>query len=234
MAEHPGELHLKMGSMYAEKTTELIRQLLREKASGLAVVYVNYDEDNRNPHDVYSTHNPVLEKNISGTGVIKMYSAHRLADVWQAMLSYDVIGIDEGQFFSDLYEKVLELVEVQGKIVYVAGLDSDKNREQFGQLIELIPIADSYEKLYARCMHCAKNGVRTNAIHTHCKVPSTEQRRIGAMDLYEALCRKCYLSARREDTASAKIQTRPVAEYPLITNNGGGGGDQANTITFWI
>lgn len=193
-----GELHLKMGGMYAEKTTVLIRDLLREKASGLRVAYFNYSEDTRNSEDVYSTHNPVLVKNISSLEQFPLFRVQLLAPIKLVADNFDVFGFDEAQFYPDLYEVVTYLVEECSKIVYVVGLDADKNRNKFGQLLDLIPMADSYEKLYARCMRCAEKGVRTKAIHTLCKIPSMEQKKIGAKDIYEAVCRKCYREAHSQ------------------------------------
>lgn len=37
----------------------------------------------------------------------------------------DVIGIDEAQFFDDLYEFCREAADHDGKIIVVAGLDGD-------------------------------------------------------------------------------------------------------------
>lgn len=190
-----GELHLKMGSMYAEKTTELLRHLLKEKASKQRVAFFNYDKDNRNTEDVYSTHNPILVKNITALQEFPLYKIKTVSEVQPMIDKYDVFGFDEAHFYPDLYNEIVKLVEIYGKIVYVAGLDSDKDRGKFGQLLDLIPIADSYEKLYARCMPCARNGKRVTAIHTVCKIRTDEKEMIGGKDLYEAVCRACYRAA---------------------------------------
>lgn len=179
--------------MYAQKTTLLFGDLLREKASSLRVVYVNYIEDKRNPDDVYSTHNPTLAKNISSLAQFPLLQVRELSTILHDVDKYDVFGIDEGQFYEDLYEVVTYLVNKCNKIVYVTGLDSDSNRKKFGQLVDLVPMADSYEKVYARCMRCAHAGVRANAVHTlRSKSALQGQKLIGATDVYEAVCRNCY------------------------------------------
>lgn len=53
---------------------------------------------------------------------------------------YDVIGIDEGQFYPDLVEMVEQWVEA-GKVVLVAALDGDFRRKPFGRVLELVPNA---------------------------------------------------------------------------------------------
>ena len=40
------------------------------------------------------------------------------------------------------------------KIVYVYGLDGDFRQQQFGNIHDLIPLSDTYTKLYARCAQC--------------------------------------------------------------------------------
>lgn len=43
----------------------------------------------------------------------------------------EVIGIDEAQFFEDLYDFCTEVADRDGKIVIVAGLDGDYLRYYF-------------------------------------------------------------------------------------------------------
>ena len=67
---------------------------------------------------------------------------------------YDSFFIDEGQFFTDLYNTVLNLVDVHKKHVIVSGLDGDCFRNPFGDIIKLIPMCDSVDKLHAYCNKC--------------------------------------------------------------------------------
>lgn len=53
---------------------------------------------------------------------------------------YDVIGIDEGQFYPDLIEMVDEFLS-KGKVVVVSALDGDFRRKPFGRVLELVPMA---------------------------------------------------------------------------------------------
>jgi thymidine kinase len=100
----------------------------------------------------------------------------------------DVILINEGQFFDDLFKTVLEMVEVKHKKVYICGLDGDFLRNKFGQLTDLIPYCDKLTKLQSLCSVC-KNGKK--AIFSHRKTQETSQIVIGA-DNYMPLCRNCY------------------------------------------
>ena len=62
----------------------------------------------------------------------------------------DVIGIDEGQFYPDLVEKVEEYVR-KDKHIIIAALDGTFDRKPFGQIPDLIPLCDSVVKVSAIC-----------------------------------------------------------------------------------
>jgi thymidine kinase len=100
----------------------------------------------------------------------------------------DVILVNEGQFFTDLYNCVKKWVDIDGKKIYVCGLDGDSNRKKFGEILDLIPLADKVVKLNALCSIC-KNG--TKALFTLRLTPETSQVLIGS-DCYKPVCRFCY------------------------------------------
>lgn len=76
---------------------------------------------------------------------------------------YQVIMIDECQFFPDL----LKFVRLwrSTKIMILAGLDADSNQQKFGQLWDCIPYARKVKKLKALCEFC-NNG--NQAVATIC------------------------------------------------------------------
>lgn len=57
-------------------------------------------------------------------------------------MKHDVIGVDEGQFYPDLLEVVQRLADA-GKKVIVSALDGDFRRKPFGDVLQLVPLADS-------------------------------------------------------------------------------------------
>ena len=95
--------------------------------------------------------------------------------------------INEGQFFEDLYEVVDILVNKYNKIVYVGGLDGDYKMKKFGNILDLIPICDSVEKLTAICSSCKSTAAFTKRI-----TEEDEQLLIGSSDKYIPVCRKCH------------------------------------------
>ena len=100
----------------------------------------------------------------------------------------DVILIDEGQFFDDL-PNVLTLVEMNKKNVYVFGLDGDFKRNIFGKILDLIPLCDSVEKITADCK-CGSTALFSNRT-----INNESQILVGSNDVYEPLCRSCYVSS---------------------------------------
>ena len=102
---------------------------------------------------------------------------------------YDVILINEGQFFNDLVEHVLHYVEKMNKIVYVCGLDGDFRRNKFGSILDLIPYCDDITKLKAFCAGC-KTGKK--GLFSKRTIQNETQLVIGN-DIYMPVCRSCYV-----------------------------------------
>ena len=72
------------------------------------------------PHqDSVSTHNK---------HTLQATSCSTLADIGEQWREYDVVGIDEGQFFPDLHE-FCETAANAGKVVVVAALDGTFQRK---------------------------------------------------------------------------------------------------------
>jgi thymidine kinase len=99
----------------------------------------------------------------------------------------NVILINEGQFFPDLYEVVTNMLQ-NGKTIYISGLDGDFERKKFGQMLDLIPLCDKVSKLTSLCSLC-KNG--TPGIFSMRLTKETEQTVVGS-DNYIPVCRNCY------------------------------------------
>ena len=93
-------LKLIIGPMFSGKTSALIRDLQLCSDIGLKCIYVNSTLDNRSENN-YSTHNPLI-KSIGTFDSMKMDYLDT-----ELFLDYDVIGIDESQFFTGLFDNVL-------------------------------------------------------------------------------------------------------------------------------
>ncbi|XP_027147912.1 pentatricopeptide repeat-containing protein At4g16470-like [Coffea eugenioides] len=91
----------------------------------------------------------------------------------------EVIGIDEAQFFEDLYDFCREAADHDGKTLIVAGLDGDYLRRSFGSVLQVIPLADSVTNLNARCGLCGRQ-----AFFTLRKTEETETELIAGAEVY--------------------------------------------------
>ena len=69
-----------------------------------------------------------------------------------------------------------------------AGLDGNYKREPFGQILKLIPHAESVVKLHALCMLC---GDGTKASFTKRLTNESSQKLIGNTN-YIPVCRECH------------------------------------------
>lgn len=67
---------------------------------------------------------------------------------------WDVIIIDEGQFFHDLYTWVSTHFYTCDTIVHIAGLNGDKRRNSFGDINRLSPFCSEERVHYGRCIVC--------------------------------------------------------------------------------
>ena len=174
------EYDIIIGPMFSGKSTELYRRINRFHSIGKRVLIVNHQNDTRTAG--ISTHDG------REYSAIKCSHLMNLKDI----LNYDVIGIDEAQFFSDLYEFICNIEKTDKKVV-VAGLDATSDRVPFGDynILKTIPLCNSIVKLNALCM-VSNDGT----LASFTKRISDDQGEvcIGANDKYIAVCRKHFLT----------------------------------------
>ena len=101
----------------------------------------------------------------------------------------DVIAVDESQFFGDLHSFCL-ICEIEDKILIIAGLDGDSNRQPFGEIMRCIPLCDTVVKLTAMDM-ISKDG--TVAIFSKRIGAGDDVINVGGADKYVAVSRENYL-----------------------------------------
>jgi len=176
-----GYLELILGPMFSGKTSRLVEIYKQCNFCNIPVTVINHSIDNRYDDELLSTHDKIK---------IPCIKTDLLANIWHSASRLDpseVILINEGQFFPDLYETVVSMLAF-GKKVYVCGLDGDFERKKFGQILDLIPICDKVSKLTSLCSIC-KNG--TPGIFSKRISSETEQTVVGS-DNYIPVCRHCY------------------------------------------
>lgn len=173
-------LELIYGPMFAGKSCELIRRIRLLKVLNKKYIVIKPMIDTRYDNESIVSHNLDREECIKLDLMNSIYSIN--------IDNIDTIFIDEGQFFPDLKEVVIELVERYNKNVIVAGLITDFNRNKFGQILDLIPLCDKVTKLSSLCSIC-KDG--TPGIFSK-RISSEEEQTVVGSDNYIPVCRMCY------------------------------------------
>jgi thymidine kinase len=171
-------LELIIGPMFSGKTSRLVDIYKQCQFCNIPVSVINHSIDTRYHDTMLSTHDKVM---------IPCIKTKCITDILDTLATSQVIIINEGQFFDDLYKTVVSLLS-QGKKIYVGGLDGDFERKKFGQILDLIPMCDKITKLTSLCSIC-KNGVP--GIFSKRLTLETEQTIVGS-DNYIPVCRSCY------------------------------------------
>ena len=182
--EKQGSIEVVTGSMFSGKTEELIRRLKRAKFARQKVeifkptVDMRYSETEVVSHD----ENAIRSTPVDNSSNILMLSAN-----------VDVVGIDEAQFFDKgLVDVVVKLANM-GIRVIVAGLDMDFKGQPFGPMPGIMAVADYVTKVHAICMRCGSIAQFSHRISEKEQVVL-----LGEKDVYEPLCRSCYLKTQKE------------------------------------
>ncbi|XP_057954439.1 thymidine kinase-like [Malania oleifera] len=182
-----GEVHAIVGPMFAGKTTALLRRIRAEDNNGRNVAIIKSSKDTRYAVDSIVTHDGAKFP----CWALLNLSSFRQEFGADAYDKLDVIGIDEAQFFEDLYDFCRKAADHDGKTVIVAGLDGDYLRKSFGSVLDIIPLADSITKLSARCEICGKQ-----AFFTLRKTEEIQTELIGGADVYMPVCRRHYVNGQ--------------------------------------
>ena len=176
-----GYLELILGPMFSGKTTYLINTYNEFVKKGDNVLVINYSEDTRYSDKMLSSHDQIMIPCVFSKTLISGLNTDDIK-------SYDIVLINEGQFFEDLYETVIYLVEKLNKRVYICGLDGDFKRQRFGTILDLVPLCDKITKLRSKCDYC--NGP---ALFSH-RITSEKAQVVIGVNNYVPLCRSCYVT----------------------------------------
>jgi thymidine kinase len=147
-----------IGPMKAAKTTRAI-QMAQKYSLFCKVMYVNPKVDIRSSDGVVRSRNGLNSTCVSVVNLSELTSCQNFQEA-------DVIVLDEAQFYPDLKNFVID--HKGRKTFIISSLDADYKQEKFGQVWDLIPYAQTVEKLLALCELC-KDG--THAVCTISTMP---------------------------------------------------------------
>ena len=179
-----GKIELIIGPMFSGKSTRLIGLIRKYTYKAKKTIMIKFFADKR-----YTDKSEVVTHDLLKYDSI---DCKNLREHFDKIKSYDVIGIDEGQFFPDLVE-VCEELALMKKTVIVAALNGDFRMEPFPVVAKLISKADKIKLLKAYCFNChrdAKFTLRT--------IQSNETVLIGAGEAYKPACRECHVFFSKE------------------------------------
>lgn len=190
-----GYLELIIGPMYSGKTSKLLEIYKQCKFCDISVCVINHSLDKRYHDSMLSSHDKVMVPCLNIENVYDLWFNDGEIDLTvfgdninhKLIRKADVILINEGQFFNNLYHVVYDMLK-NSKVVYVCGLDGDFERKKFGEILDLIPLCDKVTKLTSLCSLC-KNG--TPGIFSMRITNEKEQTVIGSEN-YLPVCRNCY------------------------------------------
>ncbi len=184
LSEQFGSVEVICGSMFSGKTEELIRRINRCRISKLKVIAIKPSVDNRYGKNIIISHDKKS---------VKAVEVESSGEIINLAKGFDVVAIDEAQFFDKKIVNVCNKLANEGLRVIVAGLDMDSNGSPFGSMPNLMAVAEFVTKLHAIC---SKSG--NIAQFTFRKVEDDNLIAVGEKEKYEALSRKVFYNLMKE------------------------------------
>jgi thymidine kinase len=189
-----GKIRVILGPMFAGKTSRLLKEAEELEEQGCVVLLLKSHVDSRYSTSHITTHDG-KKKTCYALSELTHIQKVRGSDGVQAQYAAcDVVAIDEAQFFAkdELVAFCQKAADEDGKYVILAGLDGDFKRNKFGYVLDVIPLADSVEKLSAVCHYCQDSAVFSKRI----RGDAVRQELIGGAESYVSVCRQCYIDMK--------------------------------------
>jgi thymidine kinase len=174
-----GWIEVICGPMFSGKSEELIRRLRRAMIARKRVEVFKPTMDDRYSADEIVSHGDLRLKAL----VVKSAAEIPERIDWRS----EVVGIDEANFMGEQLTDVAQRLADSGKQVILSGLDTDYMGRPFAPIPELLALAESITKTLAICVRCGNP-----AKHTQRLRGSEDLIVVGAADMYEARCRRCF------------------------------------------
>ena len=163
--------------MFSGKTEELIRRIKNSNKSYKVFKPVT---DTRNKQNKIESHSNIK---------IDATTIKNINEILVFKNKFDIIGIDEAQFFSDDIIDVCNTIANSGSRVIVAGLDMDYSGKPFGPMPFLMAIAEKVTKVHATCSETGEP-----ALYSFRKSDYKETIMIGEKNEYKPLSRRAFIS----------------------------------------
>ena len=173
-----GKIKLIIGPMFSGKSTRLIETVRKYSFKNKKTILINFIGDNR-----YTSESQIVTHDqIKYDSIQCQYLNEKIS----MLENYDVIGIDEGQFFSDLLE-ICDILSRFGKIIFIAALSSNDHMKPYDNISKLIPFVDKIKLMKAYCFFCHKQA-GFNLKIKKCKTNFIDERK----ENYKPVCKNCF------------------------------------------
>ena len=175
------------GPMYSGKTSllfEIYNYNILNNKSQLVIDHTFIKDQLLQIHNLYNHDKKYLSCIKLNSRLLKNYNYN----------NYNIIHINEAQFFPNLKEIILYILDNYNIHIYCYGLDSDYKKEKFGEIIDLIPHCDNIIKLSGKCNNpyfiCCNKSLFSHRIDKNIsqKILLTNSNDNN----YISLCRECY------------------------------------------
>ncbi|AAK80830.1 thymidine kinase [Clostridium acetobutylicum] len=187
-----GWVEVIVGPMYSGKSEELIRRIRRAKIAKQKIQVFKPEIDNRYSKEDVVSHMGEKEQ------AVAIKNSREILKYFEE--DTEVIAIDEVQFFDDEIVEIVNKIAESGRRVICAGLDMDFRGKPFGPIPELMAIAEFVDKIQAICVVCGNPATRTQRlINGKPAFYDDPVVLIGAMESYEARCRKCHVVPQKKE-----------------------------------
>ena len=174
-----GWIEVICGPIFSGKSEELIRRLRRAMIARKRVEVFKPTIDNR-----YSDNEIVSHGDLRMNSQVVSNATEITERIdWRS----EVVGIDEANFMGPQLVDVAQRLADSGKQVIISGLDTDYLGRPFAPIPDLLAQAESITKTLAICVRCGNP-----AKHTQRLRGSDDLIVVGASDMYEARCRRCF------------------------------------------
>ena len=202
---HDGKLHLILGCMWASKSSLLIRQYNRYTLGGKKCMMIKYSKDTRYDDVSVTTHDGIKANAFPCT---YLYEADHLVK------KYDVICIDEAQFYKDGHIFCDKWCN-EGLTVIACGLNGTFNRTPWPVISRLIPLAENITFVTAVCKETGNDAVYSNI---NVDTTNGQVEIIGGNELYNAVDRMTYFSNSDKNFYTPEL-IKEFADIYLTANN---------------
>lgn len=188
-----GKLVLNIGPMFSGKTTYLINFLTKMSDIRKKVLHINNILDTRQTTlviDNITSHSGGL---LGLPKSVKSMKVGSLSEIDDSIINeYDVIGVDEANFYPDIH-RVVDWVDIHKKIVIVCGLNGTYDRKLFGKYHEILPYADEIILHKSFCSICNEDATFTAKKIEDSICHNRDGILVGGAEKYQPMCRGCYL-----------------------------------------